>query len=77
MNWAKTRGFLAGSDIQEAEYIRDKRDDHGHAYALRLYGKTQAPAPPLGVDPDTPQTLRGTLELVAKLDHYASNANRI
>lgn len=68
IRWAVERKLLQGSDITEAEYIRDKRNDHGHAYAARLFGKTGVVAPPLGSDPDTLGTIRRTIQLVSGIN---------
>jgi hypothetical protein len=79
INWAKKRSLLTGTDIAEAEYIRDKRNDHSHAYAARLFSQTPLGkvAPPLGSDPDTVQTIRRTLALVEKLHGFTLNPNPV
>lgn len=75
IEWAKEQSLLMGKDVDEAEYVQEKRNDHAHAYALRLYGKTPAPAPVMGTDPQTPQTIERTIALTARvksrLDSFA------
>lgn|GEM_PF-4921119 len=67
IQWAKQQKLLDAKDIPEAEYIRDKRNDHGHAYAMRLYGKSGGTPSIFGIDPDTKRTIKRTADLVARV----------
>jgi hypothetical protein len=79
IRWAQARRILTGQSLVEANYINDKRNDHGHSYAVRLYGQTTPGkiAPNLGSDPDTPTTIRRTLELIVKLIPYTEKSTPI
>lgn len=74
--WARNRNLLAGQDLIDAEYINGKRNDHGHSYAVRLFGQTPPgkTAPLIGSDPDTPATIRRTVDLLAKLQGYTTSS---
>jgi hypothetical protein len=76
INWAKNRNHLVGQDLVDAEYIHSKRNDHGHSYAVRLFGQTPPGnvAPLIGSDPDTPATIRVTVELLAKLQGLTTSS---
>jgi len=67
IHWGVKQSLLDSNDRLEAEYVRDKRNDHGHAYAMRLYGKSGGTASILGSDPDTEKTIKRTIELVGRI----------